>query len=46
MDHFILDLNLAGIPFQISFFGIFLLINEYAAIIEFSPIVTLGIIVE
>jgi len=32
-------------PDQISFFGIFLVTKEYAATIEFSPIVTLGIIV-
>jgi len=42
---FILVLNFAGIPAQISFFGTDLFTNEYAATTEFSPMVTLGMIV-
>ncbi len=38
-------LNLAGMPDHIWFLGTFLVTNEYAATIEFSPIETFGIIV-
>jgi len=40
-----LVLNLAGMPDHIWFLGTFLVTNEYAATIEFSPIETFGIIV-
>ena len=40
-----LDLKLAGIPAHISLSGTSLFTNEYAAMTEFSPIVTFGIIV-